>query len=378
MVSSLRCAIYSCSSGSTSAQVVCSQVANFNHPQYPELEDFGDMVLRGDGGVEAAGGTMTTFRSARTGRDYGRKSFGANYGTFSKHDPVNPVTNTVEYIHEKKTRQEDTPGRIEILSKGPAAVVARAAWSNPKVAVEQEYEFRAGQPYFILRTKIRPVDLARQQELVAINAQLQPHKLAKTFPNFPGEATNAEQPHFGWRTGSWVPDCAGLLAPPQFDESISLIVTDKTRLKGVRQGFWPHERPKPGKREIGQIELLGEVDERLRDADVVRGEPARLALRRLGRQHGRRALHVELAAAERQRRRPRLPAVPVDAPVRWLGLHLQPPAPLPRRCERAQRLDAQRPAPLVRHPHPGHAVRMLVVHDDLAPQDDAAPRPDRS
>ncbi len=36
--------------GSTSAEVVSSQVANFNHPEVPELEDFGDVVLRGDGG----------------------------------------------------------------------------------------------------------------------------------------------------------------------------------------------------------------------------------------------------------------------------------------------------------------------------------------
>jgi predicted dehydrogenase len=36
--------------GSTSAEVVASQVANYKHPQYPELEDFGDMLLRGDGG----------------------------------------------------------------------------------------------------------------------------------------------------------------------------------------------------------------------------------------------------------------------------------------------------------------------------------------
>jgi hypothetical protein len=26
-------------------------VANFHHPQYPELEDFGDVTVRGDGGV---------------------------------------------------------------------------------------------------------------------------------------------------------------------------------------------------------------------------------------------------------------------------------------------------------------------------------------
>jgi predicted dehydrogenase len=37
--------------GSTSAEVVASQVANFAHPQYPGLEDFGDMLLRGDRGT---------------------------------------------------------------------------------------------------------------------------------------------------------------------------------------------------------------------------------------------------------------------------------------------------------------------------------------
>jgi predicted dehydrogenase len=37
--------------GSTSADVVASQVGNFNHPQYPGLEDFGDMMLRGNRGT---------------------------------------------------------------------------------------------------------------------------------------------------------------------------------------------------------------------------------------------------------------------------------------------------------------------------------------
>lgn len=36
--------------GSTTAHVVAAQVANVAHPQYPELEDFGDMVLAGNGG----------------------------------------------------------------------------------------------------------------------------------------------------------------------------------------------------------------------------------------------------------------------------------------------------------------------------------------
>lgn len=37
--------------GSTKAEIVASQVGNINHPQYPELEDFGDVMLRGDGGT---------------------------------------------------------------------------------------------------------------------------------------------------------------------------------------------------------------------------------------------------------------------------------------------------------------------------------------
>ncbi|HEU0184936.1 MAG TPA: Gfo/Idh/MocA family oxidoreductase [Blastocatellia bacterium] len=35
---------------STQAEVVAAQVRNVNHPQYPEFEDFGDVMLRGDGG----------------------------------------------------------------------------------------------------------------------------------------------------------------------------------------------------------------------------------------------------------------------------------------------------------------------------------------
>ena len=36
--------------GSTRADVVAAQVGNVNHPQYPGLEDFGDTMVRGDGG----------------------------------------------------------------------------------------------------------------------------------------------------------------------------------------------------------------------------------------------------------------------------------------------------------------------------------------
>lgn len=38
-------------SGAKDARVVRSQVANYNHPAYPELEDFGDAMLVGDNGA---------------------------------------------------------------------------------------------------------------------------------------------------------------------------------------------------------------------------------------------------------------------------------------------------------------------------------------
>ena len=37
--------------GSTYANVVSAQVANYKYPQYPELDDFGEALLRGDGGT---------------------------------------------------------------------------------------------------------------------------------------------------------------------------------------------------------------------------------------------------------------------------------------------------------------------------------------
>jgi predicted dehydrogenase len=36
--------------GSTRAEVVAAQTGNLNHPKYPNFEDFGDMMLRGNGG----------------------------------------------------------------------------------------------------------------------------------------------------------------------------------------------------------------------------------------------------------------------------------------------------------------------------------------
>ena len=37
--------------GSTTAAVTASQIANYNHPQHPAFQDFGDMMLHGNGGA---------------------------------------------------------------------------------------------------------------------------------------------------------------------------------------------------------------------------------------------------------------------------------------------------------------------------------------
>jgi predicted dehydrogenase len=37
--------------GSTRGEVVAAQVGNFHHPDHPKFEDFGDVMLRGDGGT---------------------------------------------------------------------------------------------------------------------------------------------------------------------------------------------------------------------------------------------------------------------------------------------------------------------------------------
>jgi predicted dehydrogenase len=37
--------------GSTQADVTASQIANFNYPQHPDFQDFGDMMLHGNGGA---------------------------------------------------------------------------------------------------------------------------------------------------------------------------------------------------------------------------------------------------------------------------------------------------------------------------------------
>jgi hypothetical protein len=208
---------------------------------------------------EASGGTVGGLVSRKTGRDYGHDSFGVNYGTFSRHDPAEPQTDTTRFIRESKTRQADSPATIEIVSQGPAALVALVRWRDEKVEVDQRYDFPAKKPYFVIRQTVRPIDLGDVQELVALDARFKPHRLNKSWPDFVGMPNGLEQPHFGWRQGDWIPPYASLIAHPEFDESISLVITQNQGLHRIRQGFWPENRPQPGKCDRAEIELLADL-----------------------------------------------------------------------------------------------------------------------
>lgn len=50
-IASHQCDQFLFFTGSTKAEVVCSQVGNVHYPQYPEFEDFGDATFRGNGGA---------------------------------------------------------------------------------------------------------------------------------------------------------------------------------------------------------------------------------------------------------------------------------------------------------------------------------------
>jgi predicted dehydrogenase len=49
-IGSHQCEQFLYFTGSSTADVLCSQVGNVHHPQYPGLEDFGDATVRGNGG----------------------------------------------------------------------------------------------------------------------------------------------------------------------------------------------------------------------------------------------------------------------------------------------------------------------------------------
>ncbi len=219
---------------------------------------------------ESRGGTVTRFVSKATGRDYGAESFGVTYGQFSVFDPRKPAVNTAQFISEKRTRQSDGRGKVEVLANGPVMAVVRVTFEDARVRAQQVYRLFAYTDTFELTTTVTPKSLKGVQELVALDARFQPHRLAKTYPNFVGmrgEETN--QVHYGWRRGNWVPYYITLMNPQGFDESISLVPFEKQGVNHVRQGFYPEQRGKPGALKYAEVEIVALLGAGLQTAPKV-------------------------------------------------------------------------------------------------------------
>ncbi len=209
---------------------------------------------------EAAGGTATSFRSSATGTDYaGHNTFGTAYGSWGTYDPLSPRTDTADYIGaEAKAYQADTPARITVTERGPLRTTAVVEWDDGRVKAEQTYQFYAYQDYFTVATRLRPRRVRQQDEVVAFDARLSRGPITKIYPNFTGIGGSFEQDgtQHGWREAPYVPPVASFMVPPDYPESVSLILQRTDGIDKFRQGFWPERRPERGPCEWAQIELV--------------------------------------------------------------------------------------------------------------------------
>jgi len=111
-------------------------------------------------------------------------------------------------------------------------------------------------PWLKVTSRVRPKERLYAQELVLLDLRLKREPFGKIYPGFSGQTLDQEKPHFGWRQVPYVHEVGSMLAPPEFKESVSLIVADQRGLNGWRQGFWPKCRPESGPCRYARIELL--------------------------------------------------------------------------------------------------------------------------
>jgi predicted dehydrogenase len=97
--------------GSTRAEVVASQVGNVHHPEYPGLEDFGDVMLRGNGGAGYARVDWFTPDGLQTWGDTRLTVLGTDgYIEVRKNIDIagRPGANHVFLVDQKDTRYVDS------------------------------------------------------------------------------------------------------------------------------------------------------------------------------------------------------------------------------------------------------------------------------
>lgn len=93
---------------------------------------------------EAAGGCVTHLRSRATGRDYGAKGMGAAYGPLAA------------FGGDGRVHQRGGRGTIAIEAGGAGQVLlrVRVEWNPGMLRAVQRYTFVAGQPWFLLESRV--------------------------------------------------------------------------------------------------------------------------------------------------------------------------------------------------------------------------------
>ena len=205
---------------------------------------------------EAAGGTVTSLLSLRTGRDYAAQSFDMNAGRFSAPDHPRPACNTAQLIDEEKRFLSATGARIARVDMGALRTTVQVDGELGGVPVETVYQFEAFSDAFRVGRKVGPRPAGQVEETVVLDTAFRPHLLRKSYPAFAGIDAAAPQVQYGWRYTDRVPELISLINHHGFDEAISLFVERAEGIDRVRQGFWPADRPAPGPREFARVEFI--------------------------------------------------------------------------------------------------------------------------
>jgi predicted dehydrogenase len=128
--------------GSTRAEVVASQVGNLNHPQHPGLEDFGDVMLRGDRGAGYIRVDWFTPGGLKTWGD-GRLTILGTDGYIEIRKNIDiagrPGGNHLFLVDQKETRYID----CRDVSTPYGEQLVNDIVNRTETAMEQEHCFRA-------------------------------------------------------------------------------------------------------------------------------------------------------------------------------------------------------------------------------------------
>ncbi len=212
---------------------------------------------------EREGGCATELRSLASGRDYAAGTFGAAHGRFMVDPADGWMPGDGATIVDRMTRQRNGTGRIAIEAGGPGAVLLRlrVEWQSTALRAVQRYTFVAGQPWFLVSSRVEPRGEEAGPEVTVLDFRLARNGLAKIHPNGTGIAAEFEhpRPHFGWRWAPRLPEFVTLeeRPDPACAEAWSLGILDAPGLAGLRAGFWPRTRPLPGPCAYGEVELVG-------------------------------------------------------------------------------------------------------------------------